>query len=110
MSRGPDEPKPLDELDKLISVGKQKGYVTYDEVSDALPAEVGSLEQLEEVLGLFGALDIEVVDAATRAVVARLDSGGAPASNLVVLPGGIVVGASGPVLRAWVVAAITATD
>ncbi len=32
-----DDPK-LEELDKLISTGKQKGYVTYEEVNDALPA------------------------------------------------------------------------
>ena len=31
-----DDPK-LEELDKLISTGKQKGYVTYDELNDALP-------------------------------------------------------------------------
>ncbi|HSE95865.1 MAG TPA: RNA polymerase sigma factor RpoD [Methylomirabilota bacterium] len=70
MSRGPEEPPKLDELEKLIAVGKQKGYVTYDEVNDALPAEVGSLEQLDEILGFFGALDIEVVDAAKGARLA----------------------------------------
>ena len=31
-----EEPK-LEELDRLISIGKQKGFLTYDEVNDALP-------------------------------------------------------------------------
>ncbi len=58
-----DEPK-LEELDKLISMGKQKGYVTYDEVNDALPSDVVSMDQLDDIMMMFGAMDIEVVDSA----------------------------------------------
>jgi RNA polymerase primary sigma factor len=65
-----EEPK-LEELDRLISMGKQKGYLTYDDVNDALPSDVVSLEQLDDIMMMFGAMDIEVVDA-TKA--ARLSS------------------------------------
>jgi RNA polymerase primary sigma factor len=58
-----DEPK-LEELDRLISVGKQKGYLTYDEVNDALPSDIVSLDQLDDIMMMFGAMDIEVVDSA----------------------------------------------
>jgi RNA polymerase primary sigma factor len=58
-----DDPK-LEELDKLISLGKQKGYVTYDEVNDALPSDLVSMDQLDDIMMMFGAMDIEVVDAA----------------------------------------------
>jgi RNA polymerase primary sigma factor len=58
-----DDPR-LEELDKLISMGKQKGYVTYDEVNDALPADMVSLDQLDDIMMMFGAMDIEVVDSA----------------------------------------------
>jgi RNA polymerase primary sigma factor len=58
-----DEPK-IDELDKLIAMGKQKGFVTYDEVNDALPADIVSLDQLDDIMMMFGANDIEVVDSA----------------------------------------------
>jgi RNA polymerase primary sigma factor len=58
-----DEPK-MDELDKLISMGKQKGFLTYDEVNDALPADIVSLDQLDDIMMMFGAMDIEVVDSA----------------------------------------------
>ena len=61
-----DEPK-MDELDKLISMGKQKGYVTYDEVNDALPSDIVSLYQLDDIMMMFGAMDIEVVDSAKAA-------------------------------------------
>ncbi|MFQ5830384.1 MAG: RNA polymerase sigma factor region1.1 domain-containing protein, partial [Candidatus Methylomirabilia bacterium] len=56
-----DEPK-TDELDKLISRGKQKGFLTYDELNDALPSDIISLDQLDDIMMMFGAMDIEVVD------------------------------------------------
>src|SRR5687767_7406177 len=58
-----EEPK-LEELDRLISVGKQKGFLTYDEVNDALPQDIVSLDQLDDIMMMFGAMDIEVVDTA----------------------------------------------
>src|SRR5262249_37491625 len=61
-----DDPK-LEELDKLISMGKQKGYVTYDEVNDALPSDMVSMDQLDDIMMMFGAMDIEVVDSAKAA-------------------------------------------
>jgi RNA polymerase primary sigma factor len=65
-----DEPK-LEELDKLIAMGKQKGFLTYDEVNDALPSDIVSLDQLDDIMMMFGAMDIEVVDSAK---VGRLPS------------------------------------
>src|SRR5438094_3655857 len=61
-----EEPK-LEELDRLISVGKQKGYLTYDEVNDALPSDIVSLDQLDDIMMMFGAMDIEVVDSVKAA-------------------------------------------
>src|SRR5262245_722981 len=65
-----EEPK-LEELDRLISMGKQKGFLTYDEVNDALPSDIVSLDQLDDIMMMFGAMDIEVVDSAK---VGRLPS------------------------------------
>ena len=58
-----EEPK-LEELDRLISMGKQKGFLTYDEVNNALPSDLVSLDQLDDIMMMFGAMDIEVVDSA----------------------------------------------
>src|SRR5206468_1687303 len=63
LRRMSEEPK-LEELDRLISVGKQKGFLTYDEVNDALPSDLVSLDQLDDIMMMFGAMDIEVVDSA----------------------------------------------
>ena len=70
-----DDPK-MEELDKLISMGKQKGYVTYDEVNDALPSDLNSLYQLDDIMMMFGAMDIEVVDSAKAArIPAEIEDG-----------------------------------
>jgi RNA polymerase primary sigma factor len=58
-----EEPK-LEELDRLITMGKQKGFLTYDEVNDALPSSIVSLDQLDDIMMMFGSMDIEVVDSA----------------------------------------------
>ena len=43
---------PMDEATKrkLISVGKKRGYITYDELNDALPQEHVSSEQIEDFM------------------------------------------------------------
>src|SRR5262245_5163232 len=61
-----EEPK-LEELDRLISMGKQKGFLTYDEVNDALPSDIVSLDQLDDIMMMFGSLDIDIVDSAAKA-------------------------------------------
>ena len=52
----------VDEVKKLISIGKEKGFLTFDEVNDLLPSDVYSTEQIDELLMMFGEMDIEVVD------------------------------------------------
>ncbi|MEW6432401.1 MAG: RNA polymerase sigma factor RpoD [Myxococcota bacterium] len=51
------------EVQDLLAQGKLKGYLTQDEVTDALPADVVSSEQIDDVMSMFGDNDIEVVDA-----------------------------------------------
>ncbi|HET8760255.1 MAG TPA: RNA polymerase sigma factor RpoD [Nitrospiria bacterium] len=52
----------LDEVKNLISLGKEKGFLTYDELNNALPADVLSSEQIDNLMVMFGEMDIEVVD------------------------------------------------
>jgi RNA polymerase primary sigma factor len=49
-------------LDKLISKGKKKGFLTYDEINKALPDDTLSLEQIDETLIMLNDLDIEIID------------------------------------------------
>src|SRR5438093_1008953 len=53
-----------DEVQKLIDIGKEKGYLLYDEVSDLLPPEISaSAEDLDDLFSAFGTAGIEVIDA-----------------------------------------------
>src|ERR1700704_588902 len=52
-----------DEVQKLIDIGKEKGYLLYDEVSDLLPPEISaSAEELDDLFSAFGTAGIEVID------------------------------------------------
>ncbi|MBH0192836.1 MAG: RNA polymerase sigma factor RpoD, partial [Nitrospira sp.] len=53
----------LGEVKKLITIGKEKGFLTYDELNSTLPAEVVSSEQFGSIMTMFGEMDIEIVDA-----------------------------------------------
>ncbi len=50
------------EVKGLINAGKSKGFLTVREVNDALPADMVSSSQLDDVLTIFDDMDIEIVD------------------------------------------------
>ena len=58
------------EVQQLIDLGKSKGFLTYEEVNDALPAEMVGADQVEDVMSALGDEDIEIVDAATQVKIA----------------------------------------
>ncbi|HXX21875.1 MAG TPA: RNA polymerase sigma factor RpoD [Terriglobia bacterium] len=52
----------FDQVSKLISLGKEKGYLLYDEVNELLPSDVHSAEDLDDLLSMFDNAGIEVLD------------------------------------------------
>ena len=52
-----------DEVRQLINIGKEKGYLLYDEVNELLPSEITSSEELDDLFNTFGSAGIEVLDA-----------------------------------------------
>ena len=50
------------ELQELISKGRKQGYLTYDELNEALPEDMVSSDQIDETLMMFDELDIEILD------------------------------------------------
>ena len=63
-----DKKKTLKErLARIISIGKDKGRLTYEELNNLLPEDVASPEQLDELLTLLGKENIEIVDKPTPA-------------------------------------------
>jgi RNA polymerase primary sigma factor len=51
-----------DEIKHLITIGKEKGYLLYEEVNELLPADITSSEELDDLFSTFGSAGIEVVD------------------------------------------------
>jgi RNA polymerase primary sigma factor len=58
----------FDQLNKLINMGKQKGYLLYDEVNDLLPSDVHSAEDLDDMLSMFENAGIEVLESPRKLV------------------------------------------
>jgi RNA polymerase primary sigma factor len=55
--------KKVDEVEQLINLGKERGYLTYDEVNDFLPPEMVSSEELDKIMMVFGEEEIDLIDA-----------------------------------------------
>ena len=67
------------DVKRLIDLGKEKGYLTYDQVNDMLSPDAVSPEQLDDVMSIFGEMDIEVVDANQRVALSAQTEEGAGA-------------------------------
>ena len=51
-----------DEVQQLIVVGKERGYLLFDEINDLLPTEATSSEEIDELFSVLTSLGIEVLD------------------------------------------------
>ena len=49
-----------DQVRQLISIGKERGYLLYDEVNDILPPELHSSAEIDETLSAFERYGIDV--------------------------------------------------
>ena len=52
----------FDDIKKLIDVGKEKGYLTYNEVNDLLPNDMHSPEDLDDLLTTIGTQGIDILE------------------------------------------------
>jgi len=60
-----------DQVRQLITMGKERGYLLYDEVNDILPAEVHSSEEIDDLLSTFERYGIDVYEDVNSAKAAR---------------------------------------
>ena len=60
-----------DAVKQLIAIGKERGYLLYDEVNDSLPAEVHSSEEIDDLLTTFERNGIEIYEDQASAKAAR---------------------------------------
>ena len=52
----------FDDIKKLIDAGKEKGYLTYDEVNDLIPHDVHSPDDLDDLMTTIGTQGIDVLE------------------------------------------------
>ena len=60
-----------DQVRQLINMGKERGYLLYDEVNDILPAEVHSSEEIDDLLSTFERYGIDIYEDVSAAKAAR---------------------------------------
>ena len=65
--------KNIDDVKQLIDIGKEKGFLTFDEVNDILPPDIAT-DQIDDVMGMFGDLDIEIVDSSQKIKIPKMKS------------------------------------
>lgn len=50
------------DMEKIIALGRQKGFLTYDEVNDMLPEDLSSSEEIDKLFELLGNEDIRLIE------------------------------------------------
>ncbi|OGX38897.1 MAG: RNA polymerase sigma factor RpoD [Omnitrophica WOR_2 bacterium RIFCSPHIGHO2_02_FULL_52_10] len=74
MKHSPKKDDLKQDIEKLIVLGKKKGFLTYDEVNDALSESVESSEEIDKVFDILDGKDIKIIESE--------DEGGATAESL----------------------------
>jgi RNA polymerase primary sigma factor len=64
--------KSIEEVKQLIDMGKEKGFLTYEEVNDLLPPDIVSSEQIDDVMSMFGEMEIEIVDSVQKVKIPKV--------------------------------------
>ncbi len=76
---------------RLISKGKERGYITFDELNAVLPPEQNSSEQIEDVMSMLSEMGIQVIESeegeetesvAAKPLDAEEEEGAEPAGNI----------------------------
>ncbi len=75
--------KKVDDVKNLIDLGKEKGFLTYEEVNDVLPPDVTSPEVIDDIMVLFSDMDIEILDSesAEKRAAKKKSESGSPAKE-----------------------------
>ena len=75
---------PLEEklVKELVTEGREKGFVTIDEINENLGDETPSPEQLEKIFDIFSEMDIEVVDSEKKTELGEDNTDSRPETDL----------------------------
>jgi RNA polymerase primary sigma factor len=95
----------LGDIAKLIDSGKEKGYLTYNEVNDLIPHDVRSPEDLDDLLATIGKRGIDVLEGQPKprfsALEKKLDKEGGGGSEVELDPTGGTLGKTNDPVRIY---------
>ena len=63
---------PIAQVNQLIDIGKEKGFLTYEEVNDILPSDIVSPDQIDDLMIILREMNIEIVDGAQKVRIPKL--------------------------------------
>nr|NGX36579.1 RNA polymerase sigma factor RpoD [Candidatus Anoxychlamydiales bacterium] len=58
------DPKHQQKIDELVTISKEQGYLTYEEINEILPMSYDSADQIDQVLIFLSGLDIQILNQA----------------------------------------------
>ena len=58
-----DQPEAHDKLRELIKIAKEQGYLTFDDLNEALPDSLNDPDEMETIMVRIRSMDIEIIDA-----------------------------------------------
>ena len=58
-----DQPDVQDKLRELIRLAKEQGYLTFDDLNEALPDTVSDADEMETIMSRLRSMEIEIIDA-----------------------------------------------
>ena len=74
--------KPMSErVAKVLSLGREKGHLTYEELNRLLPEDVASPEEIDELLTLLGKENIDIVEKPSTSTARRQDGSAGGGAN-----------------------------
>ncbi len=68
-------------LRQLIVLGKERGYITYAEINDALPDDMSDAEQIDSIVNMIQGLGIQVTEEAPDAETLLMSDNGAAVTD-----------------------------
>ena len=75
----------IKEIKKLIELGKERGFLTYEEINETLPPDIVAPEKIDDIMALFNQMDIDVVSSKTAAPTSEEDLESEGGENLLAL-------------------------
>jgi RNA polymerase primary sigma factor len=78
-----------DEIRQLIAIGKEKGFLLYEEINELLPSDITSSDELDDLFSTFGSAGIEVVDSEKPYRDDKMQGEGGEEGDLDLTPGAL---------------------